>query len=113
MLRSDQNNAFSCDEILPLIEDTEKIKKNSFVVPGDDSDGAEEFYSTSMCAVNDKFIFVTGGCGDGNIVANCYRFDIDRNLWQEMPSMNKARCSHSSCQLAAHIYVFFGMNGNE
>ena len=91
LLTSDQNNAFSCTEISPLSEKT--------------------LYDISMCLVNDKFVYVTGGDrGELIVDANCHRYDIDRNLWQEMQSMHEARHSHSSCQLAGHIYVFCGEN---
>ena len=36
-----------------------------------------------MCAVNAKFVYVTGGYS-GRAVAYCHRYDIDRDLWQEM-----------------------------
>ena len=91
MLTKVKNNAFSCTELSRL--------------------SAEELYSFSMCAANSKFIYVTGGCNSsGHRVANCHRYDIDRNLWQEMQSMFEPRNNHSSCQLAAHIYVICGMN---
>ena len=77
-----------------------------------------------MCAVNAKFIYVTGGVFSGEIntrfgrgrlsvggaVANCHRYDIDQNKWQEMKSMQQPRERHSSCQLTSHIYVFCGLN---
>ena len=67
-----------------------------------------------MCAVNAKFIYVTGGgYGRGNILNNCHRYDIDRDLWEEMQKMNQARNEHSSCQLGGHIYVFCGQNNQE
>ena len=66
MLKSDQNNtAFKCIEISPLST-------------------AIGLYDASMCAVDDKFIYVTGGLSDGRIVSKCHRYDIDRNQWEEM-----------------------------
>ena len=65
LLTSDQNNAFSCTEISPL------------------SDSG--LYEARMCMVNEKFVYVTGGCNsDDAVLANCHRYDIDRNIWQEM-----------------------------
>lgn len=94
MLRkSDQRDDFSYLEVSPLYD--------------------EELYHTSICAVNAKFIFVTGGTQSichGDAIANCHRYDIVRNLWQEMQKMNQARTHHSSCQLSGHIYVFCGTN---
>ena len=43
-------------------------------------------------------------------IADCHRYDIEKNLWKKMQKMNQARCFHSSCQLAEHIYVFCGRN---
>ena len=65
MLTSDHNNVFSCAMISPL--------------------SAIELREASMCAVNAKFVYVTGGGSkDRGIVANCHRYDIDRNQWEEM-----------------------------
>ena len=64
MLTNDQNNIFICTEISPL--------------------GTIGLYGASMCAVNDKFVYVTGGDTYLATVANCHRYDVDRNLWQEM-----------------------------
>ena len=63
MLRSDQNNEFSCTDVSPL--------------------SATQLCGFSMCAVNAKFVYITGGRSD-QVVANCHRYDIERNLWQEM-----------------------------
>ena len=95
MLRSDQNNnVFSYTQISPL--------------------SATELRHTSMCGVNGKFVYFTGGSDFGVVVANSHRYDIDRNLWQEMQSMHQPRYCHSSCQLAGHIYVFCGrINQND
>lgn len=38
--------------------------------------------SPSMCAVDEKFIYATGGAGtDGINVATCHMYDIGRNQW--------------------------------
>lgn len=90
MLTCDQNNAFSCTDVSPL--------------------SARALESFSMCVVNEKFVYVTGGSyADDETLANCHRYDIVRNQWQEMKQMRQARMRHSSCQLAGHIYVFCGM----
>ena len=88
MLTRDQNNTFSCTEISP-------------------PSSLKRLYSQSMCLVNSKFVYVTGGALP-NSVSNCRRYDTDRNLWQEIQSMNQVRREHSSCQLGGHIYVFGG-----
>ena len=60
MLTRDENNAFSSTDITPL--------------------SAKELEAYSMCAINEKFVYLTGGLNNvGAVVANCYRYDIDRN----------------------------------
>ena len=89
MLRNDHNNTFSCTEIAPL--------------------SLKPLYNASMCLVNDKFIYVTGGVNlISESVAKCHRYDIDGNRWEEMQEINQERSYHSSCQLAGHIYVICG-----
>ena len=39
----------------------------------------------------------------------CHRYDIEKDLWQEMKELNQARGGHSSCHLGGHIYVFCGI----
>ena len=63
-----------------------------------------------MCAVDARFIYLTGGKLDGAIQNLCLRYDILTDLWQELPNMKQARCLHSSSELAGYIYVFCGMN---
>ena len=67
MLTRDKNNAFSSTKIAPL--------------------SAKSLYHYSMCAINAKFVYVTGG-SRGGMVANCHRYDINRNEWEEMQLMN-------------------------
>ena len=40
----------------------------------------------SMCGVNDKFVYVTGGYSMklGRRVAKCFRYAFDSKVWQEM-----------------------------
>ena len=69
MLTRDENNAFSSTDITPL--------------------SAKKLYNYSMCAVNAKFVYLTGGLNNvGAAVANCHRYDKNRNEWQEIQSMN-------------------------
>ena len=58
-----------------------------------------------MCLLNAKFVFVTGGLCDVEPTAKCHRYEIYRNIWQEMPHLNEARMFPGSYQLAGHIYV--------
>ena len=63
-----------------------------------------------MCLVNSNFVYVTGGFSGIEVFANCHRYEIDRDQWVKMLTMDKARYLHSSCQLAGYIYVFCGIN---
>ena len=69
LTKSAPNSIFSCLEVSPLSK--------------------KELLAHSMCVVNAKFIYITGGyCANWHSVSNCHRYDIDRNLWQEMQEMN-------------------------
>ena len=63
--------------------------------------------SASICAVNARFVFLTGGGG----MKRCLRYDVENDLWLHMQPMHQARRMHSSCQLAEFIYVFCGIDG--
>ena len=69
LIKGDQN-VFSCLEIPPFKD--------------------RKLYSPIRCVVNDKFIFLTGGSYsviNMEAIANCFRYDIDANVWQEMQKM--------------------------
>lgn len=67
-----------------------------------------------MCAIDAKYIYVTGGyyASDGIERASCFRYDFANDLWQDVPHMHQPRISHSSCHLAGYLYVFAGMGDN-
>ena len=62
--------------------------------------------NASLCAVDAKYIYRTGGYRLGIVSAQCLRYDISGDQWKEMPNMLQARSSHSSCVLAGYNYVF-------
>ena len=65
----------------------------------------------SMCAVDEVYIYVTGGLNDAKDESEkrCYRYFIDGKVWQNVPNMHQARMGHSSCQLQGYLYVFCGI----
>ena len=65
-----------------------------------------ELIGPSMCLVNDKFIYQTGGSYIDASRETCHRYDIEKDLWQELKKLNHSRIAHSSCHLGGHIYVF-------
>ena len=101
MLQGDQNNDFSVVITKKEIE-APRSGKTPYILIG-----------AKVCVVNSKFVYVTGGREDGNgdpAYPDCDRYDVAKNKWEEMPPMNQARFSHSSCHLGAFIYVFCGDN---
>ena len=81
MLRIDQKSLiFSSKRSRP------PLVKNALMYPG-------------ICAVNAKFIYLTGGIYlFGGLVTKCsHRYDIVQDLWLEMQPMHQARSYHSSC----------------
>ena len=62
----------------------------------------------SICAVDENYIYVTGGQYGSVVYKHCLRYSIRSNVWQRMEDMNQCRFSHSSCVLARYIYVFCG-----
>lgn len=104
MLQGDQNNDFSVVITKKEIE-APRSGKTPYILIG-----------AKVCVVNSKFVYVTGGREDGNgdpAYPDCDRYDVAKNKWEEMPPMNQARFSHSSCHLGAFIYVFGGTNSQK
>ena len=73
---------------------------------------SDELNTLSMCFVNARFIYLTVRLCDGKIVDSCHRYDIERNLWQEMDKFNQPRYGYSSCQIGGNIYMFYEYNKN-
>ena len=54
-------------------------------------------------------IYVTGGILNSHIVANTWRFDAVKRVWQEAQPMLKPRAHHSSAVLGDRLYVVGGL----
>lgn len=65
----------------------------------------------SVCCLNDKFLIVTGSrCEDDRAYERCEQYNIDLDLWFEIPNLNVGRHYHSSCTFQDRfVYVFCGI----
>lgn len=65
----------------------------------------------SVCAVGNKYLVVTGSrCEDDKAYERCEQYNIDMDLWFDLPSLNIGRHYHSSCSFNESIvYVFCGI----
>ena len=70
-----------------------------------------------FCKTSEIHAFLIGGKHDviegwrraGCIgLKSCLRFDLAKDTWEEMPSMQEDRREASSCALAGYLYVFCG-----
>ena len=62
----------------------------------------------SYCNLLDQFIFRTGGVSSRTILRTVERYDILRNVWEEMPQMKVGRYNHGSCTLGSAVYALCG-----
>ena len=83
MLRRDENNAFSSRKIRTINCLLHTCISKPLSAKQRKSKIAKGLYRAGVCQVFEKFIYVTGG-SCFNTLANCHRYDIDRNLWQAM-----------------------------
>ena len=65
----------------------------------------------SVAAVNNKFLIVTGSrLEDDKAYMRCEQYNIDLDLWFEIPSLNIGRHYHSSTSMNnRYVYVFCGI----
>lgn len=65
----------------------------------------------SVTCLKDKFLIVTGSrIDDKNAHKACEQYNIDLDIWFDIPSMNSGRHYHASCSLAdRYVYVFCGI----
>ena len=65
----------------------------------------------SLCCLNDKFLIVTGSrCEDDEAFKRCEQYNIDLDLWFEIPNLNVGRHYHSSCTYNDRfVFVFCGI----
>ena len=66
----------------------------------------------SICSLGTKFLVVTGSRMDHEESGKrCEMYNINMDLWWEIPDLNIARHYHSSCSFAEKmVYVFCGIN---
>lgn len=65
----------------------------------------------SVCCLNDKFLIVTGSrCEDDESFKRCEQYNIDLDLWFEIPNLHIGRHYHSSCTYNERfVFVFCGI----
>ena len=66
----------------------------------------------SVCALGTRFLVVSGSRIDHEDAGQkCEMYNINMDLWWEIPSLNVARHYHSSCSFGENlVYVFCGIN---
>ena len=76
----------------------------------------EKIKSLSLCLVQKAFIWVIGGPGRpgtmGMYSHGVYRFNLQENVWDKMPSTNSGRLCPGCCEHDGHVFVFFGCNNH-
>jgi hypothetical protein len=55
----------------------------------------------------DKYVFSIGGY-DFNHNKSVSRYEISKDIWEEMPDLNEAREKASACSFGGNIYVIGG-----
>ena len=65
----------------------------------------------SVCCLSDKFLIVTGSrCEEDEAFRRSEQYNIDLDLWFEIPNMNVGRHYHSSCTYNERfVFVFCGI----
>lgn len=65
----------------------------------------------SVCCLNDKFLIVTGSrCEEDDAFKRCEQYNIDLDLWFEIPNLNVGRHYHSSCTYNERfVFIFCGI----
>jgi N-acetylneuraminic acid mutarotase len=63
---------------------------------------------------HDEFIYVFGGLNlEENVLNQCEKYDIEKDIWYEIADMHIARKNSSVCTLTADtLYVFGGTCNN-
>ena len=66
----------------------------------------------SVCPLGERFLFVTGSRIDHEEAGKkCEMYNINMDLWWEVPELNVGRHYHSSCSFGDRfVYVFCGIN---
>ena len=66
----------------------------------------------SLVNFKDEFVLATGG---HSLMprSSVEAYSVTDDIWSEAPSLNRKRCSHSSCALDSRVYVFGGQALNK
>lgn len=66
----------------------------------------------SICCLSDKFLIVTGSrLEKDGACKSVESYNVDMDLWFDLPSLNQGRYYHSSCSfLEKWVYVFAGIS---
>jgi hypothetical protein len=65
----------------------------------------------SICCLKDKFIICTGSRVESEAANRAVeQYNIDLDIWFDLPQLNHGRHYHASCTLAnKYVYVFAGI----
>ena len=66
----------------------------------------------AACSLGDKFIVVTGSRKEEeNAHMKCEQYNVDLDLWFDLPNLNESRHYHSSCSFRDRfVYLFCGIS---
>lgn len=72
-----------------------------------------KFFSLAKVDLEEgKVVVLTGGRSKSDYASSaCYAYSVDGRVWEDLPDLNIARESHSSCSLKLSVYVFGGHDG--
>ncbi len=88
--------------------------RDTYELPLDDSRGtfatrAEMIQGRcnhALCQIKDSFIYCAGGVFDKTTINKCERYNIAKDEWEEIYSLNESKHNGSMCALADR-YIFF------
>ena len=66
----------------------------------------------SACSLGEKFIVVTGSRKEEeNAHMKCEQYNVDIDIWFDLPNLNEGRHYHSSCSFRDRfVYLFCGIS---
>ena len=67
-------------------------------------------YNFALATTSDKAVILTGGYNGSIILDQAHSYNVTGTSIGELPKLNVARESHSSCVAGSHVYVFCGYN---
>lgn len=59
------------------------------------------WYNSSLCRLTDRYYFLTGGRTRGGYAGkkDTYRYDMELDVWSQLPDMPYGKLRHSSCAM--------------